>query len=220
MLSQAQEKLIKSTHTKGGRERTGLVLIEGEKLIAEAGSRVELLFNESDSPRFAQLVTTVTPQMKAALARLPRSSLKDVLKKKTVVVLDHVQDPGNLGTILRSALAFDAGVVLVESVDPGNSKVIRGSVGAVFHVPWVEMKRSETQAWLKKETRPIYRLELTPDAADVSSIPNQTAILIAGSEGQGIQLDVKASSVKISHNPKLESLNVAVAISLLLYTRS
>src|SRR3989338_4422667 len=100
MLSKAQEKLIKSVQTKKGRDASGLVLVEGEKLIAEAGARVEFCFDENDSPQFAELVTTATPQMKAALARLPASSLKDVLKKQTVVVLDHVQDPGNLGAIL------------------------------------------------------------------------------------------------------------------------
>ncbi|HBL39593.1 TPA: hypothetical protein DDZ10_02885, partial [Candidatus Uhrbacteria bacterium] len=197
MLSRAQEKLIKSVQTKKGRETSGLVLVEGEKLIAEAGARVEFRFDENDSPRFAELVTTVTPQMKAALARLPVASLKDVLKKKTVVVLDHVQDPGNLGTILRSALAFDAGLVLIECADVGNPKVIRGSAGAVFHTPWTEMGRAEAETWLAKCEKLLYRLELAPDAIALSDLPDQPILIIAGSEGQGIVLDVKAPSVKI-----------------------
>lgn len=219
MLSKAQEKLIKSVQTKKGREASGLVLVEGETLIAEAGTRVELRFDERDSPQFAELVTTVAPQMKAALARLPVSSLKDVLKKKTVVVLDHVQDPGNLGAILRSALAFDAGLVLVECADVGNPKVIRGSAGAVFHTPWVEMKRAEAEDWLAGSERLTYRLELAPNAINISDLPDTPAIIIAGSEGQGIALDIKAPSIKIPHSITLESLNVAIAVSLLLYAR-
>jgi TrmH family RNA methyltransferase len=219
MLSKAQEKLIKSTHTKSGREKSGLILVEGEKLIKEAGDLVELIFDENDSTNFDKLVTTVTPQIKAALAQLPKWSLNDCMKKKTVVVLDNVQDPGNLGTIIRSALAFDAGLVLVECVDCGNPKVIRSSVGAMFHVPWIEMKRNDAEMWLESKPREIYRLELAPNAINISKLPNKPVIIVAGSEGRGITLDVPSPSVKITHNSKLESLNVAVAVSLTLYER-
>ena len=220
MLSKAQEKLILSTHTNKGREKTGLVLIEGETILKEAGNHVELFFDETDTPNFSKLVTTTTPQMKAGLARLPAWSLGDVLKKKMVVVLDHIQDPGNLGTILRSALGFDASLILVECVDLGNPKVIRASAGSVFHVPCVSLSRDEAETWLTEANRSVYRLELSQKAIDISELPNDPLIVIAGSEGQGIQLNIKAPSVKISHQKKLESLNVAVAVSLLLYRRS
>lgn len=219
MLSKTQEKLIKSTHTKKGRQKSGLVLLEGEKLLKEAGDNVELVFDASDSDHFKELLTTVTPQMKAGLARLPSWDLVDVTKKKTVLVLDHIQDPGNLGTILRSALAFDAGLILVECADIGNPKVIRSSAGSLFHVPWFTMKRDEAQEWLNKLERPLYRLELSPDAIDVSELPDTGLVVIAGSEGQGIQFNVEAPSVKISHDKKLESLNVSIATSLLLHSR-
>lgn len=219
MLSKAQEKLIKSTHTKHGREKSGLVLIEGEKVLKEVGKFIELVFDETDSKNFDELVTTVTPQMKAGLARLPKWSLDDCMKKKTVVVLDNVQDPGNIGTILRCALGFDASLVLVECVDAGNPKVIRSSAGSLFNVPWFDMKRAEAEEWLRKSSRQIYRLEIAANAIDIKQIPNVPIIVIAGSEGVGIKLGTKAPSVKISHSKKLESLNVAVAVALLLHTR-
>jgi len=219
MLSKAQEKLIKSTHTNKGREKSGLVLIESEKVLKEARDHVELLFDETDSDHFKDLVTTVSPQMKAGLAKLPEWSLKDCLKKKTVIVLDHIQDPGNLGTILRSALGFDASLILVECADIGNPKVIRSSVGSLFNVPWVRMSRVEAETWLEEDERPTYRLELAPDAIDIAQLPNKAVTIIAGSEGSGIKLETKAPSVKISHNNKLESLNVAVAVSLVLGSR-
>lgn len=219
MLSKTQEKLIKSTHTKKGRQKSGLVLLEGEKLLKEAGDRVELLFDSSDSDHFNDLVTTVTPQMKAGLAKLPYWKLEDVAKKKTVLVLDHIQDPGNIGTILRSALAFDAGLILVECADTGNPKVIRSSAGSLFHAPWVTMKRNEAQEWLSQLEKPLYRFELSPEAIDVSELPDTGLVVIAGSEGQGIQFETEAPSVKITHNEQLESLNVSVATSLLLHSR-
>ena len=219
MLSNNQEKLIKSTHTNKGRQKSGLILLEGGKILAEAGEYIELLFNEEDSDHFKDLVTTMTPQMQAGVARLPSWTLEDCLKKKTVLILDHVQDPGNIGTILRSALGFNASLILIECADIGNPKVVRASAGSLFHVPWVQMKRADAEEWLKKEERPVYRFELTPNAIDVSELPDTPLAIIAGSEGSGISLETKAPSVKISHNKKLESLNVSVATSLLLHSR-
>ena len=219
MLSKAQEKLIKSTHTKKGREKSGLILVESEKVLKEAKDYVELLFDETDSDHFKDLVTTVTPQMKAGLAKLPEWSLKDCLKKKTIIVLDHIQDPGNLGTILRSALGFDSSLILVECADIGNPKVIRSSAGSLFHVPWMKMSRDEAESWLEEDERLTYRLELAKEAIDTSKIPNKAVTIIAGSEGSGIKLKTKAPSIKITHDKKLESLNVAVAVSLVLGTR-
>ena len=219
MLSLAQEKLILATHTNKGREKVGLVLVEGEKILKEAREFIEFEFSEEDSNNFEKLVTTQTPQTRAGLARLPDWKLEDCLKKKTVILLDHIQDPGNLGTILRSALAFDASLILVECADIGNPKVIRSSVGSLFHVPWINLKRSEVNEILERINRNTYRLELSPSAIDISKIPSSDALIIVGSEGKGIQLDVKAPSIKISHNEKLESLNAAVATSLLLHQR-
>lgn len=210
---------MRATHTKKGRRESGLVLVEGQHLVKEAGRSLLFSFTPYDTPNFQKLVTTETPQEIAGVARLPVWTKKDVEAKNTLVVLDHVQDPGNLGTIFRSALAFNAALLLVECADSGNPKVIRSSAGALFHVPWMEKTCEEALALLPHLKRPLYRLEITPGAMDIKSLPGDSIAVIAGSEGQGILLPVSAPSVKISHERTLESLNVAVAVSLLLHAR-
>jgi|SRR3989338_9294237 len=219
MLSKAQEKLVRSTHTKKGREKSGLVLLEGETLIKESGMLLQFTFKESDTPRFRELVTTYTPQMRAGVARVPDWTLEDVARKHTVVILDHVQDPGNVGTILRSCLGFDAGLVLVDSADPTNPKVVRSSVGALFHAPWIVVKPSDLPDVLKRLNRSVYRLERAKRALSPSHIPTTPCVVVAGSEGTGITLPIDGPSVEIAHNKKLESLNVATAVSLVLAER-
>ena len=220
MLSKAQEKLIRSLHTKKGRAEAGLLLLEGEKAIHEAGKAVEFTFTAKDSTRFSDLVTTVTPQLVAGIARIPIWTEQDVLRCKTIVVLDHVQDPGNVGTILRSALAFGAAVVLVECVDPTNPKVVRSAAGAVFHTPWLELSSQALDGLLARAKRVVYRLENRSGAMPLQKLKREPMILVAGSEGAGITLAIAGKSLVVEQNPKLESLNVAVATSIVLYESS
>jgi len=142
MLSHAQEKRIKQLHTKKGRERLGLCLVEGSKVIATAGEAVDFTFTPRDTRQFYDLVTTETPQDMAGVAQIPRWSVNDIKQSKTIVVLDGVQDPGNVGAILRLCLGFGASLVLIDSADVTNPKVIRASAGAMFQVPWLEVKRT------------------------------------------------------------------------------
>lgn len=217
MLTKAQEKLIRSLHTKKGRRQSGLLLLEGAKAIAEAGKHVELRFTRKETPHFDELVTTETPQNVAAIARAPRWSEKEVLKRRVIVVLDHLQDPGNVGTIMRSAQAFDAAVVLVESADPTSPKVVRSAAGAVFHTPWMECTIIGLTPLLAAAKRIVYRLENRPGAVSLKKVKPQPMVLIAGSEGFGITLPVVGKSLVIEHEASLESLNVAVATSIALY---
>ena len=162
MLSKQQEKLIRSLHTKKGRAKSGFCLVEGEKVLKAAGRAVQFRFSRKDAKSFDSLVTTETPQDIAGVAKIPCFGANDLKKKKTIVVLDGVQDPGNVGAILRLCLGFNASLLLVESADPTSTKVIRASVGALFTVPWVEMKRDSAEAWIKESTIPVFRLE-TPN---------------------------------------------------------
>lgn len=220
MLSNAQEKLIRSLHTKKGREKTGLCLVEGEKVIEAAGDAVDFVFTPEDTENFSELVTTQTPQEKAAVARIPEWTEQDVLTH-TVLILDGVQDPGNIGSIFRLCHGFQATLVLVESVDPFNPKVVRSSVGAVFQVPFLRMNREEAQQWLQDTQRPIFSLELSPEAQTLQEIqfPNEPIMIIAGSEGQGVKLDISRNLLYINHEQALESLNVTHAVALTLYKR-
>lgn len=219
MLSLAQEKKIRAAQTKKGREKNGCVLVEGETLLREAGAHVVLRFERKDTPHFDTLVTTETPQDVAGLATLPNVPLERCLQTKTILLLDGIQDPGNLGTILRSARAFDAAVLLWQCVDPGNAKVIRSSAGAIFHTRWHELSREELDEILTRPPVALYRLEKRPGAIPLDTLDAFDALFIVGSEGTGIKLDVKAPSVMIPHEEQVESLNVSVATSLLLAAR-
>lgn len=220
MLSNAQVKLIKSLHTKKGREKAGLCLVEGEKGIQLAGTAVEYTFTPNDTPEFTNLVTTETPQTIAAVARIPQWELADVITGHTIVVLDGVQDPGNVGSILRLCLGFNATVLLIESADVTNPKVVRSSVGAVFQVPWLVVPRSDAETVISALGRPIFRLEKTISAEPIRVLASpEPSILIAGSEGSGIQLTIGERSVMIQHHKMLESLNVTHALAIALYER-
>lgn len=217
MLSKAQEKLIKSLHSKKGRQKNGLCLVEGRKVVELAGDLVEYVFGAGDSEEFKKLVTTETPQDVAAVARIPKWSAEDVLSRDVVVVLDGVQDPGNVGSILRLCLGFGASLVLVESADVTSPKVIRSSVGAMFVVPWVTVARGEAEEYVVGLGRDVYRLEKVEGAKEISKAKmKKPLVLVAGSEGKGIMLGLEGKSVFIDHNEKLESLNVGHALAIAL----
>lgn len=221
MLTAAQKKLIRSLATKKGRTESGFCLVEGQKNIKEAGKYVEYTFTAGDNKDFVKLVGTVTPQPLAAVARIPHYTEKDLQRRERIVVLDGVQDPGNVGTILRLCLAFDASLLLIESADPASPKVVRSSAGAFFQVPWLELPRTEAENKLAELDWPVIRLEKTSkknlilNHKTVEKLPSKF-ILIAGSEGQGIHLKVAGTSLAIAHNSKLESLNVATAVAIVL----
>jgi TrmH family RNA methyltransferase len=220
MLSRAQEKLIRSLRTKKGREKSGRCLVEGAKLVEEAGRHLEFRFSPDDTAEFKRLVSTETPQTVAGVARLPSWTRKQVLARPTVVLLDHVQDPGNVGAILRLGLGFKAGLLLVESADPTSPKVIRSSAGAIFKTPWLTISRTDAEELLTEPDRPMFRLENRPGAKPLAALtePPQ-ALIIAGSEGRGISLPAGGQSVAIKHDKALESLNVTQALAIILHAR-
>jgi len=218
MLSNAQEKIVRSLQTKKGRAKHGLCLVEGEKVIALAGDAVVTRFTRGDVLEFDGLVTTDTPQDHAAMARIPEWSLEDVKNASTILVLDGVQDPGNVGAILRLCLGFDGAVLLIDSVDVTNPKVVRSSVGALFQVPWVVVSRPEALTVIEQLGRPVYQLE--KGGTSLNGLNEQKEIvLVVGSEGNGLQLPVEGTSVSISHKEALESLNVGHAVAIALHTR-
>ncbi len=218
MLDKAQIKLIKelATNKKVRRER-GLFLIEGAKFIKDARRFLEYSFTDKDVTDFRELISTETPQSIAGVARIPKWTLDEIFEKKIVVVLDGVQDPGNVGTILRACLAFNASLILVESADPTNPKTVRSSATSILKTPWIEVSREEAAELITSRDRAIYRLELRNDAVKPKDIPDMPMVLIAGNEGSGIRLDVAGKSVAIPQNEELESLNVAMAVSIALY---
>lgn len=220
MLTRTQEKLIRSLKTKKGRLAVARCLVEGPKLVQEAGQFVDFRFGPDDTKEFAKLVSTETPQPIAAVAKIPEWDWPNLDERPTTVVLDNVQDPGNVGTIMRLCLGFNASLVLVESADPTSPKVIRASAGAIFQLPWISVTRTVAEVQLADPERPVFMLEKRPGTKRLSALikPKQ-AIVVAGSEGQGISLRLKGTPVAIDHEPRLESLNVAQALAIALHAR-
>lgn len=211
-----------SLETKKGREKSGLCLVEGPKMIETAGDAVQEIFHINDlgGRTFGKIATTDTPQEVVGIAKIPVYTIEQIKKSKTIVLLDRVQDPGNVGAILRLCLGFDATMVLVESADPTSTKVIRASAGGIFHVPWMETDPSRARDLLKDLARPIYRLEKRSGSKSESVLAtDQPIVLIIGNEGSGISITSEGTSVVIDHNPKLESLNVATATAIALHER-
>jgi TrmH family RNA methyltransferase len=209
-----------------------------ERLLPQIGAQVETLL--LPDKLFDSLVPSESPQGVAALVRLKEFSLDDVMERTQVgpvVVLAGLQDPGNLGTILRSAEAFgSAGVVLGEgTVSPFNSKVIRASAGSVFRLPIVYgQAHGQTHGHGKSETGKLGKVSEKFRAQGVRQIATSShkgtpfdqadlkgAIAIFfGNEGAGLPREVMArmdESIAIPHTAQVESLNAGVAASIVLY---
>jgi len=198
-----------------------------ERLLPQIGSHVETLLLPDKI--FDSAVPSETPQGVAALVRFREFTLDDILERVQVgpvVVVVGLQDPGNLGTILRSAEAFgSAGVVLGErTVSPFNSKVIRGSAGSVFRLPVVLAKAAGgmggTTAKLRgRSVRLIATSSHKGTPLDQAKLTEASAVFI-GSEGSGMPRNLMGQVdelVAIPHSPQVESLNAGVAASILLY---
>ncbi len=216
MLSQAKIKQIKQLHHKRGRQEHGLCLVEGEKLVSELQDKLLYTFTPADTEVFHELVTTTTPQQIAGVAKIPEWSLDDVQSRNRIVLLDGVQDPGNVGAIARLCQAFAASMILVNAADMASPKVIRSSAGAVFHIPWRELTPTAAEDFVKNSEKSVYRMEQQTDAIPYARADLHSCILIAGSEGRGISLNTDSPSLFIPHEKSLESLNVAQAVGIVL----
>jgi TrmH family RNA methyltransferase len=202
-----------------------------ERLLPQIGAQVETLL--LPDKLFDSLVPSESPQGVAALVRLREFSLDDVMESERlhvgpIVVLAGLQDPGNLGTILRSAEAFgSAGVVLGEgTVSPFNSKVVRASAGSVFRLPVIH-GHGKSAAKLEEVTEKLraQRVRLIATSShkgtplDQADLKSATAIFF-GNEGAGLPREVMARMdevIVIPHTEQVESLNAGVAASIVLY---
>jgi TrmH family RNA methyltransferase len=194
-----------------------------ERLLPQLADQVETLL--LPDKLFASAVPSETPQGVAALVRCKVFTLVDVLAKSQagpLLAIAGVQDPGNLGTILRSAEAFGAGGILIGegTVNPFNSKVIRASAGSVFRLPMVQAKLLGTLNQMRElGLRLIATSSHKGTPLDQATLTGPLAIFI-GSEGAGLPRELLAQmtdTVAIPHSPTVESLNAGVAASIVLY---
>ena len=233
-LLQQVRKLLSS---RKAREEAGLYAADGIKLLAEAvrycpGLDTVILSEgvEAELPENVRLIRVPedvmasvspmeTPQGALFLCRLPEKKAFD--PRPGMLLLDGIQDPGNLGTILRTADALDIPVALLEGcADPFSHKVVRASMGAVFRVQpvlttWEEVNEKCRQAGIL-----IGVTALSPRAKDLRQAELRTMAVVIGSEGRGVRqeiLDSADAELIIPMNPHCESLNAAVAATIVLW---
>jgi TrmH family RNA methyltransferase len=194
-----------------------------QRLLPQLAANVETLL--LPDKLFASAVPSESPQGVAALVRCKSFKLEDVLAKSQagpLLAIAGVQDPGNLGTILRSAEAFGAGGILLGegTVSPFNSKVIRASAGSVFRLPIIQAKLPKILDQMRElGLRLIATSSHKGTPLDQAMLTGPLAIFI-GSEGAGLPHDLLTEMtevIAIPHSPSVESLNAGVAASIVLY---
>ena len=149
---------------------------------------------------------------------------KRIKHKTRVLLLDDIQDPGNLGTIVRSAVAFNIDTIVLsnDTVDLYNPKVLRSTQGMIFHTNIIECDLIDVISKLHDKNITVYGTDVNNgiDARELSDLDKTSFALIMGNEGNGVRKEVKElcdKNLYINMNENVESLNVGVATSILLY---
>ena len=231
-INNEQIKEIRKLKDKKYRDETNLFLVEGDHLVKEAykaGCLQNLILTE-DSYDFDVEKLLVTDKVINSITDMSNTKVIGVCTKlstnidlsKNVVILDGVQDPGNLGTIIRSCVAFNIEnlVLSLDTVDLYNSKVLRSTQGMNFHINIVRDDLKNIISLLKENNYTIYGTNVV-NGIDVKDIKNSDKYaIILGNEGNGISDEVNTlvdKNIYIKMNEKCESLNVAVSGSIILY---
>lgn len=162
------------------------------------------------------------PQGVLFLARIPPMTLPESLEGERFLALEGVQDPGNIGTILRTADAFGAGglFLLPGCADLYNPKTVRSSMGAIFRTPVWSCTLSQLRDLAERSSLPLLGTALRNDTVDVREADLRKSILLLGSEGRGLSgeaLAVCGQTIRIPMEGRCESLNVAAAAAALLW---
>jgi TrmH family RNA methyltransferase len=194
----------------------------GQALLAAiTASRIE--HSVVTEAEFRSAAETESPQGVLAVAETPVRSLDSLsgATKLRLVVLDAVQDPGNVGTIVRTAAALgaDATVALPGTVDLWNAKVVRSAMGAHFHHAAFHVTTEQLFAFLERESVTLWAADSSGTPLDETKAPDRLAIAV-GNEGGGLSSFVRERATAIISVPiasAVESLNVAVATGVLLY---
>ncbi|RXI98496.1 RNA methyltransferase [Anaerobacillus alkaliphilus] len=237
-------KNAKKLHSRKGREKLGSFIIEGEHLVEEA-LKWNVIINEIyieenfripsswelnnvqvflvNEKIMKEICETDTPQGIVAVCELIGRKPLQLEENGKYLLIDQIQDPGNLGTIIRTAdSAGLSGVILGNgTVDIYNSKVLRSTQGSLFHLPVVRGELSEWIEQLKQANIPVYGTALNEKAKSYKEIEAQDRFaLILGNEGSGVAkelLEQTEENLFIPIYGNAESLNVAIASGILLY---
>lgn len=217
-LSKAALKRLAKLQQKKHREEIRLFLAEGASLIEEATVPPEHLLTDPDAvKRLSTLATPTGPVAVFPFLDVPAAELLE--RSERVILLHGVQDPGNVGTVIRTAHAFGAGVALsAGTADLYNPKTVRATMGSIFHasiareVDTVPFLR-EAEGYGFVPVAAVARGGERPEA-----LPVGTPLMVVGAEGGGLPDEVALACARAVTIPVLtESLNAAVAASILLY---
>ena len=233
-LLQQVRKLLSS---KKEREKAGLFVADGTKLLEEAvkyydGLDTVILSDgvEANVPEGVKVIRVPgdvmesispmeAPQGALFLCRLPEKTAFE--PKPGMLLLDGIQDPGNIGTILRTADALEIPVVLLEGcADPYNHKTVRASMGAVFRDPPTQATWQQVKAACEEAGICIGVTALSETAKDLRQWPLKDMAVVIGSEGQGVRKEILESAgaqLIIPMDPRCESLNAAVAAAIVMW---
>ena len=238
--NQLIKHIRKLTSDRAYRRSCGLYFGEGPKLLAEAlkaGTAIEAVVTARgvDLPRLDglwraevpadlldSLCDTRSPQGVLFLAEMPGLAPPERLKGDRWLVLDGLQDPGNVGTIRRTADAFGAeGLILCSGcADPWNPKTVRATMGACFRLPVYEVEIQALPGLLERSGLPLYAAALREDSITVGAARLNRCAVVIGSEGRGVSpelLRLSEKTVKIPMRERCESLNAAVAAAVILW---
>lgn len=236
-------KTLVKLQQKKYRREYGCFLLEGKKGVLEAveakAEILQLVLSQKfareeedflpiferlivDEHDFAKLADTVTPSGVMAVIKIPDHNLNKFKTGKLIAVLEDIRDPGNLGTMIRTADWFGVdGILLISGADPYQAKVVRSSMGSIFHLPIVTTQ--EPLKDLQILSKQGFQLVVTrPELAKSSKVPNKLSgqlALIFGNESRGTSKEIDQladKAISIPKYGKAESLNVAVSFGILL----
>ncbi len=242
-ITSVNNDLVKETaklQQRKYRDEAGMFLLEGVKCIEEAleyGLEIVNLFVQEDSGLFpdmdknetteavlSKISTTTTPPKAVGVARFPKREWSEDFKR--VVLLEDIKDAGNLGTILRTACAFnfDAVVLYGETVDLFNPKCVRASVGNLWKIPVFEIKEF---AELESKFKAFERAATLPKASNTVWLrdyaPADRVLVMFGTESSGLSdglKDFATKNVTIEMSDKVESLNLSISVGVILWKLS
>lgn len=235
-LDNKKVKLYTSLNDSKSRNINKLFLIMGEHLVKEAikvNNLVDIIVLENYEIDFDvnMEITYVTESIMKKLTRMPsipkvvgvcKIEDNNKLYGNHILLLDNIQDPGNLGTIIRSSVAFNVDTIVLsnDTVDLYNDKVIRSTQGLIFHTNIIRRDLVEVINELKKNNYDILGTNVH-NGVSLSNIKTNKYALLMGNEGNGLKEELQNmcdKNIYIPMNSNCESLNVAVATSIILYS--
>ena len=235
-LENVKIKELVKLQKKKYRDITNKYIIEGMHLVSEAykkGVIEELIIKENEKVPFNLPYINVTEEVMKKISTTDTPPSIMALCKKTnnnkiignkLLLLDEIQDPGNLGTIIRSAVAFNVDTIILSenTVDLYNPKVLRSTQGMYNHINIISMKAEDAIKNIKNSNIIVYgtNVEKGLDVRTLDNKDKEKYCLIMGNEGNGVRKEIQEMCDKnlyIKMNKNAESLNVAIASSILLY---